>query len=215
LFLDDDSMPWVTEVLTESRKKKGNEGLLKLAEVKVDCFTLIAAPQCDLFLSLLISPIRCSSISQLLSTEEMLKFVIIFSYQNSFKTAYYVIKEYEAENCKAYYNKMKHVFGTFVGGTDVRYSASGINLEELYFKDAYGEGEERLNSVVVEIMGLFSWINCQTMQEDRLCDRYRSIITMTDFRARVGKTVLQHLKDMFGRGKKVQICRHVHMLGLA
>jgi hypothetical protein len=192
-------MPWKPEVLTKSRrKKKGNESsFLKLAEVKVDCFTLIAAPQRDLFLSLIISGIRYSSLSHLLSTEEMLKFVIIISYQNSFKRTYYVLKEHQPENCKAYYNKMKEVFGTFLGGKDVRYSASGINLEKLYFKDE--EGEERLNSVVAEIMELFSWINCHTMEDDIFCDTDRSTITMAEFRARVGKTV-QHLKE-----KKVQI----------
>ncbi len=201
LFLDDD-MPWETELLNVTKKKKGRASS-KLAEVWAECFTLIAAPQRDLFLSLMISAIRCSSICHSLSTEEMLKFAIIMSYQNSFKRTFYVMKQYQPKNVKAYYNKMKEVFGTFFGGTDVRYSASGINLEELFFTD--GEGDNRLNSVVVEIMKLFSWINSHTMEKDTgPCDADRERVMLVDFEEQVGMAVA-NLNDMFGKGQKVQI----------
>jgi hypothetical protein len=176
MFLND-NMPWKTEDLCHGSGKK---------PINADCFTLIAAPQRDLFLSLLVSAIRFSTSKWKLSLNEQLKFVIIFSYQNSWKRTFYVMNKYMPRNPYEYYKRMIQVFGTFLGGTDIRFSASGMKVENLLLVGT--EADQTFDRVVKELQQLFAWVNAHSMEEDIDVDPRRSVTTTAGLRERVATT---------------------------
>jgi hypothetical protein len=197
MFLDD-QMPWKEEDLTLPHDGKAK----KVPAIMAKTFTLVAAPQRDLFLSLLVSAIRNASSCYSIPVKEQVAIIVFMSYQNSFKRTYYIMEKYKPTSARDYYNKMVEVFGSFKGGTDVRYSASGIDIERIFLEDE--QALQRLDIVVNEILALLVWINKHTTAEDASSDTERMVINYSDYRDRVYETVKQ-LSVKLPKGLKCQI----------
>jgi hypothetical protein len=78
---------------------------------------------------------------------------------------------------------MKETYGSFIGGTQVRYSATGIDLEEVFLDDDIGE--QRLQLAVREIKSFFDFLNTHTLKQDETYDKTRSITTIEGIHDRV------------------------------
>lgn len=189
MFLDD-FMPWVAQDI-------GNG-------VQVEMFTLIAAPQRDLCLSLLVSGLRCvSERTPQLLTRDLLKFIVLFSYQNSFLRTFHVIQKYAPQSHDDYYNLLVREFGSFKGGPFIRFSASGLDIERFYLDVDQG-GPGRLDTVIDNFLVLIQWINESTMVEDSGKDQSRKVITVEQLREAVEKFCL-NLELKFAAQKKPEI----------
>ena len=176
MFLDDD-MPWKEEILNDVG-----------TPIVVRTFSIISAIQRDLFLSLILSGIKELTEVHNLTLDSQLEFAITASYLNSFKRFYYVMTCREPKDYVACYMEMTKLFGTFKGGTDIRYSASGIDFEKVFIKK---KGKTRMDLAVAQFKSLFNWMNRHRFEEDPKVKygRKRDVTTVEEFQQRTTKTL--------------------------
>ena len=174
LFLDDD-MPWEKKNLRNPDDKKD--------PIYVETFSMISGIQRDLFMSLILSAIKTVD-----NVVLQLEFAIMASYLNSWSRFYHVMTEKKPKCYVDLYKEMKNMFGSFKGGTDVRFSASGIDFFKVYIG---GTGRKRMDLVVQELIGLFRWINGCKFKEDTgdTKGKTRKIITVEQLQEKIKATL--------------------------
>jgi hypothetical protein len=195
MFLDD-HMPWEKENLRE----KGDEG----EPIYGYTFSVISGIQRDLFMSVIVSAIKMVEQEHSLGQDKLLELAITASYQNSFKRFFHIMSTELPTDFADYYEKTKAAFGSFRGGTEIRYSASGLDFEKVFMD---GEvGRQRMDLAVAELKSLFQWMNTHTFKDDHGFDRSRKIITIEDFHRKVKQTLhALEFDPLIEKGMKMEI----------
>jgi hypothetical protein len=186
-----ENLPWKLEDLaapiTNGRKS-----------IMVKTFRLIAAVMRDIFFSTVVCGVTgIRNDFPMIVPYMLLELVILSSYLNSPKRFLYLtcsdevatngefIRDFErVTNVSDYYTKAMELYGSYIGGSDARCSATGLDFKSAYLKDinVVGGTMDQVKDLVIEMC---DWINNKTFPEDTDFDRKRTVIETDDLRQEV------------------------------